>query len=83
VPSLANRVTLLLKDGRTLSEELGTRENPRIGLDDADIEAKFRDFARECFTGEQTDRALGLCWSFEQQPTIGAFLSAFDIHANA
>ena len=83
MPSLGNRVTLVLKDGRTLSEELGTRENPRIGLADADIEAKFRDFAKDCFTGEQTDQALRLCWSFERQPTIGGFLSAFDTEAKA
>lgn len=77
MPSLANRVTLALKNGESLSEELGTKEN--IQLDDAAIETKFRDFAKEHFTDKQIEKALGVCWTFNQQPDIGLFLSEFEL----
>lgn len=79
MPSLANRVTIVLKSGATFSEELGTKENPRIGLDDAAIETKFRDFAQAHFTEKKIEDALGLCWALDQQADIGQFFSKFEI----
>ena len=81
MPSLANRVTLVLKNGETLSEELGTEENPRIHLDDAEIERKFRDSAKEHFNDRQMKRALALCWALERQTDLGQFLAGFDVEA--
>lgn len=77
MPSLANRVTIRLKNGESLSEELGTKENPRIGLDDSAIETKFRDFAQENFTEKQIERALGACWALDHQTGITEFLTCF------
>ncbi|WPG41203.1 MmgE/PrpD family protein [Variovorax sp. EBFNA2] len=79
MPSLANRVTLRLKNGESLSEELGTKENPRIGLDDRAIETKFRDFAQEHFSQQKIEEALGLCWALDQQAGLHQFLSNFEL----
>jgi 2-methylcitrate dehydratase len=83
MPSLANRVTIVLKNGESMSEELGTKENPRIGLDDSAIETKFRDFAKEHFTDKEIEEALALCWMLDQQAGIPGFLSKFEIDAKS
>ncbi|MDI3379938.1 MmgE/PrpD family protein [Xenophilus aerolatus] len=83
MPSLANRVTLTLADGRTLTREFGTTENPRINLADADIESKFRDFASDHFDEEQTAAALAACWRFGETTRVADFLSKFVMDARA
>jgi hypothetical protein len=64
-----------------MSEELGTKDNPRIGLDDSAIETKFRDFAKEHLTDKDIEEALGRCWTLDQQADMPRFLSKFEIGA--
>jgi hypothetical protein len=66
-----------------MSEELGTKDNPRIGLDDSAIETKFRDFAKAHFTDREIEEALGLCWTLDQQAEMPLFLSKFEIEATS
>ena len=80
MPSLANRVTLLLKNGQVLSEEFGTKENPRTGLADTAIETKFRDFAEGRFTGDRLARTLDLCWTLERQADLHAFIASLALY---
>lgn len=76
MPSLANRVTITLHDGRTLTQEYGTRENSRTGIADEEIERKFRDFARGQFEESQIRQVLDLSWSFERLPDLDGFMAA-------
>jgi 2-methylcitrate dehydratase len=79
MPSLANRITIKMQDGRILSDEYGTLKNPRLGLQDSEIERKFRDFAAGHFDTGTIRRLLDAAWSFDALTDIGAFLAELDI----
>jgi 2-methylcitrate dehydratase len=83
MPSLANRLTIVLQNGDTISEEMGTDANTLVGLDDAAIESKFMDFAADWLPQAQVERVLQRCWTFDQQVDIGAFVAQFDLCALA
>jgi 2-methylcitrate dehydratase PrpD len=57
------RVTVRLKDGRTLEKfvehAIGSLDRP---MSDADLEAKFRGLAKGILSTAQTDRLIRLCW---------------------
>lgn len=57
------RVTIRVKDGRTLEkfvgQVIGSLERP---MRDADLEAKFRGLAKGILTSDEADRLIGLCW---------------------
>jgi 2-methylcitrate dehydratase len=81
MPSLANRVTIVLTNGQMLSEELGTGGDMGINLADAQIERKFRDCAKGHLTEEQVDRALDICWALDRQKNLREFFASFEGHA--
>jgi 2-methylcitrate dehydratase PrpD len=61
------RVTIKLKDGRTLKKfiehTVGSIERP---MDDAQLEAKFRGLAEGILAQAETDRLIRLCWDIGQ-----------------
>lgn len=76
MPSLANRVTITMADGRTFTEAAGTRDNPRIRLSDREIEGKFRDFGRQLYSGLQIASILELCWKIDEHPSLEPLFDA-------
>lgn len=76
MPSLANRVTITTHDERVLSKEVGTKEYPRGLIADAEIERKFRDFAKARFSEAQIERVLEICWTLEAQASFEPLFAA-------
>lgn len=76
MPSLANRVTIRTRGGRVLSKELDTNEVVRAGIADAEIERKFRDFAKPRLPEEQIRKVLDICWQLEHQQSLEPFFAA-------
>lgn len=70
MPSLANRVTIHMRDGRQLCQEYGTVRSPRINVSDEEIERKFREFASESMAPHAIQRTLELAWAFDQQRSM-------------
>ena len=79
MPSLANRVTIVLKGGLSLVEEFGMKDNPRTGISDTSIELKFRDFAKDYYSEERVKTLLVSCWEFELQSDLSEFVAAFNL----
>ena len=71
------RVTVRLKDGRTLTRyvenALGTLARP---MSDADLEAKCRSLTDGIISASQTDELIRLCWSVEALLDAGAIARA-------
>lgn len=63
------RITITLKDGRTLEKSvahaIGSLERP---MSDADLEAKFRSLAHGVLSNAETDRLIRLCWDVGALP---------------
>ncbi|MFC4311804.1 MmgE/PrpD family protein [Steroidobacter flavus] len=76
MPSLANRVTIQTHSGKILSKELGTQGNAGMGIADAQIERKFRDFARTRLPEQQIRNILEICWTLERQESLEPFFAA-------
>ena len=76
MPSLANRVTIKTHSGKALCKELGTKEIAGAGIADAEIERKFRDFARTRFAEEQITEVLDISWTLERQESLEPFFAA-------
>lgn len=81
MPSLANRVTITLKDGQTLSREFGTRTSPPIVVSDQQIEDKFRDFADPCFGAERSQAIIDLAWNFDRVSALAALHALLTVKA--
>ena len=62
--------------GQILSQELGTNEIARAGMADAEIERKFRDFARTRFSEDQIRNILEISWTLENQASLEPFFAA-------
>ena len=77
MPSLANRVTI--RDGRAMVEEMGVNTRDRVPVTDAQIEAKFRDFAIGRFDDAQIAEVLDLAWRFDGLPKLDGFMAALAI----
>jgi 2-methylcitrate dehydratase len=76
MPSLANRVTIKTHSDKILSKELGTKEIARAGIADAEIERKFRDFARTRFPEQQIRNILEISWALEHQESLEPYFAA-------
>lgn len=70
MPSLANRVTVTMADGRILSREYGARSSPPFVISDRQIEDKFRDFAADRFPQARIQEIIDLLWAFDEQPDV-------------
>ena len=79
MPSLANRVTITLKDGRILEKEAGTRASPRIGISDGDLEVKFRDFANIHLDTQDIQTALEHMWTIDTATRFDPLFRALDL----
>ena len=79
MPSLANRVTITLKDGRILEKEAGTRSSPRIGISDGDLEVKFRDFANIHLDTQDIQTALEQMWTIDTATSFDPLFRALDL----
>ncbi len=68
----ATYITIKLKDGRTLEKHvehaIGSLARPMI---DADLEAKFRKFAKGILSAGETDALIKLCWEIEKLKSAG------------
>jgi 2-methylcitrate dehydratase len=76
MPSLGNRVTIRLNDGTVLSDEHGTRKNPRINIPDETFEDKYRGFALGRFSEAEIRRTLDACWQLEGPSSVTQILSS-------
>ena len=79
MPSLANRVTVYLKDGRTLEKEAGTANSNRHQISDDELETKFRSFASAYFDEEAIQNALDQAWSLDRIIYFSALFESLDI----
>ena len=65
-------ITIKLKDGRTLEKHvehaIGSLVRP---MSDADLEAKFRKFAKGILSAGETDALIKLCWEIEKLKSAG------------
>jgi len=65
-------ITIKLKDGRTLQKHvehaIGSLARP---MSDADLEAKFRKFAKGILSAGETDALIKLCWEIEKLKSAG------------
>jgi 2-methylcitrate dehydratase len=75
MPSLANRVTIETRSGKVVSKQLGTNEIADSGIA-AEIERKFRDFARTRMPQEQMRTVLDVCWRLENQQSLEPLFAA-------
>jgi 2-methylcitrate dehydratase PrpD len=68
----AAHITIKLKDGKTLTKHvehaIGSLARP---MSDADLEAKFRKFAKGILSAGETDALVKLCWSIETLKSAG------------
>ena len=65
-------ITIKLKDGRTLEKHvehaIGSLARP---MSDADLEAKFRKFAKGILSAGEADALIKLCWEIEKLKSAG------------
>ncbi len=68
----AAHISIKLSDGRTLEKHvehaIGSLARP---MSDADLEAKFRKFAKDILSSGETDALLKLCWSLDKLKDAG------------
>ncbi len=73
----AAHIEIKLKDGRTLTKHvehaIGSLARP---MSDADLEAKFRKFAKGILASGETDALLKLCWSLDKLKDAGEIARA-------
>ncbi|MSP78121.1 MAG: MmgE/PrpD family protein [Dehalococcoidia bacterium] len=73
----AAHIAIKLKDGRTLDKHvehaIGSLARP---MSDADLEAKFRKFAKGILSAAETDALVKLCWSIGTLKDAGALARA-------
>jgi 2-methylcitrate dehydratase PrpD len=74
------RVTLSLKDGRVVSQEVDRSARGRyLHPTDADIENKFRSIATPILAQERTDRVVDLCGRLETLPGVAPLIDALTL----
>ncbi len=73
----AAHIAIRLKDGRVLTKHvehaIGSLARP---MSDADLEAKFRKFAKGILSSGETDALLKLCWSLDKLKDAGEIARA-------
>jgi 2-methylcitrate dehydratase len=63
---MGNRITVRLKSGRVISEEvIVPKGHPLNPMDDSEVEAKFRGLTRRFLSHGTADRLLGKLWNLE------------------
>jgi 2-methylcitrate dehydratase len=68
---IPNRITLYLRDGRTLTEEnTFPRGHARNPMSDEEVEAKFRRLTEWALPPARQDEVLRFLWNLEAQPTL-------------
>jgi 2-methylcitrate dehydratase len=76
---IPNRITLTLKNGRTLVREVefprGHAMNP---MTDAEVEAKFRRLFEPRYGKERADKVLAACWNLEALAEPGDLIRLVD-----
>ncbi len=72
---IPNRITLRLKDGRTLTEEnTFPRGHARNPMSDEEVEAKFRRLTAWALSPARQDEVLRFLWNLESQPGIAPLM---------
>jgi 2-methylcitrate dehydratase len=68
---IANRVTLRLKDGRTVTEKVDDpRGHPNNPMTREEVEAKFRGLTRRFLGERQAQAIMDFVWSLEKQKSV-------------
>ena len=71
------RIEVATASGKQLAAHTAhPKGHPRNPMTDAEIDAKFRSQSAELLTVQQSDRALNLLWSLEDQPNLGELFDA-------
>jgi 2-methylcitrate dehydratase len=74
---IANRITVRLKDGSTLTEEvIVPKGHPKNPMTDEEVEAKFLRLTKRFLGEEGSRRALRLLWSLEDVKDVSDIVSA-------
>ena len=76
MPSLANRVTILTRQGIRLSETVDIDDPGILAIADNDLERKFSDEGRSLFDHAQMQRIFRLCWTLDALDSVDPLLSA-------
>jgi 2-methylcitrate dehydratase PrpD len=77
MPVGAARVTITCRDGREFSTEVAeARGGPARPLSDADIEAKFRDGARDRSPGIDSAKAIDTIWALDRAADLDDLVAA-------
>lgn len=72
---IPNRITLYLKDGRTLTEEnTFPRGHARNPMSDEEVEAKFYVLTEWALPRARQDEVLQFVWNLDAQPTIAPLM---------
>lgn len=79
MPSLANRLTITMRDGRILVKEAGTKNSGRYRISDDELELKFRDYASTCLDERQIQHALDQMWSLDRLTDFKTLFTALDL----
>jgi 2-methylcitrate dehydratase len=76
---IPNRITLSLKDGKTMSREVefprGHAGNP---MTDEEVEVKFRRMVEPRYGAAKVAKMLSQCWNLEQLKNINELIRLFD-----
>jgi 2-methylcitrate dehydratase len=76
---IPNRITLTLRDGKKLSQEVefprGHAGNP---MTDDEVEAKFRRLVEPRYGKEKANAVLARCWELERLTSLTDLLRLFD-----
>lgn len=77
---IANRVTIRLKSGRSVSRQVDDPlGHPRNPMKEVDIEAKFRGLVGGRLNPAQAGKVLDFVWSLEEQSDLGPLVRACEI----
>ncbi|MEN3002651.1 MAG: MmgE/PrpD family protein [Armatimonadota bacterium] len=77
---IPNRITLRLRDGRTLTEESTfPRGHARNPMSDEEVEAKFRRLTEWAFSPARQDEILHFLWNLETQPHLRPLMEMLQV----
>ncbi|HKV22847.1 MAG TPA: MmgE/PrpD family protein [Mycobacterium sp.] len=69
-------VEVILASGQSLATEVrGNRGTPSAPLNDAELDAKFRELVGPVLGSERTERLLATCWSFDELDDVSELLA--------
>jgi 2-methylcitrate dehydratase len=77
---IPNRITLYLKDGRTLTEEnTFPRGHARNPMSDEEVEAKFYVLTEWALPRARQDEVLQFVWNLDAQPTLAPLMELLQV----